>query len=77
MAKTALTTPQLEANLRDIAGGRTPRNQGLLTAIDATALAGDTYALADEGAIIINNRSRIEEIEEALVELGLLSGMST
>jgi hypothetical protein len=77
MAYTELTSVQEEEVRRDIAGGRVARHQGLLTAIDDQTLAGDTYALADEGAVIINNRSRIEEIEQLLVDLGLLSAMST
>jgi hypothetical protein len=77
MAYSALSTSQEEEVRRDVGGARIPRHQGLLTAIDSQVLAGDTYALADEGAVIINNRTRINEIEKLLVDLGLLSAEST
>ena len=48
------------------------KETGTLTAQDTQTLAGDTYALADEGAVIINNRTRIAEIEGILDRLGYL-----
>ena len=58
---------------RDVAGGRTDRNITTPTAQDAQVLAGDTYALADEGAVIINNRTRIAQIIVALQRAGLMA----
>ena len=57
---------------RDVASGRSDRNITTLTVADALTLTGDTYTLADEGGVIIANRSRIAEIEVALRRAGLL-----
>jgi hypothetical protein len=57
---------------RDVAAAKTDRNVSTITAVDDQVLAGDTYALADEGAVIINNRTRIGEIEAALIRLGVI-----
>ena len=77
MAYTELTAVKEGEVRRDVGGSRTPRHQGLLTAIDSSTLSGDDYALADEGAVIINNRTRLAEIEQVLVDLGYLSALST
>jgi hypothetical protein len=87
MAYTELTGEQEREVLRDLAGARTPRTQGLFTAITAAAPAGGSGATAgayDSAAnrdiaiaAINNNRTRINEIEKLLVDLGLLSAEST
>jgi len=46
-------------------------NQGSLTA-KSNATVTATYGV-DEQAVIVNNRTRIEEIENALIALGVLT----
>jgi hypothetical protein len=85
MAYTELTAVQEEEVRRDLAGALKARQQGLLRAIVAVAPAGTTGtdgwdSDADRDAAVAainNNRSRIEEIEQLLVDLGLLSALST
>jgi len=57
---------------RDVAAGRSDSNITTLTAEDDLTLALDTYTLADEGGVIIANRTRIGQIEVALRRAGLL-----
>lgn len=57
---------------RDIAAGRSDTAITTLTAADALAMSGDTYTFADEGGVIVANRTRIGEIEVALRRAGLL-----
>ena len=85
MAYSELSGVQEEEVRRDVGGSRVARHQGLLTAIVAVAPAGTTGtdgwdSDADRTtavATINNNRTRITEIEQLLVDLGLLSALST
>lgn len=47
-------------------------NQGSLTAKDSSTVDTATYS-ATEAGVIENNRTRIEEIEDALKALGILT----
>lgn len=66
----ALTTEQSNDNRKDVAGGKTARNQTAVTAIDAgTADSGD----ATTDGVIDNNRTRLSEVIVALQDLGILA----
>lgn len=71
MAYSALTTSQQEENRRDLGGAMRPRHTSALSTKDAGTVDA-TYGAA-EAAVINNNRDRIEEIEQALQDLGLLA----
>jgi hypothetical protein len=56
----------------DVASGVVDRAKTTYTAIDSHTLTGDDYALADEGGVIINTRTRIAEAIACLERLGLI-----
>ena len=82
MALAGLSVLQERENRRDVGSGREPRHTDSMTATASAAPAGGTGATAgaydsaahrDEAIVTINtNKTRIDEIEAVLIDLGIL-----
>ncbi len=59
--------------LRAVGAGRIDTEQTSMTAIDATVISADSYAHADEGEVIENTRTRVNELVTALQRIGLIA----